>query len=40
LRLVVPGWYGMTNVKWLGEITAVAEPFTGHQQAEAYCFRE
>ena len=21
LRLVVPGWYGMTNVKWLARIT-------------------
>ncbi len=40
LRLVVPGWYGMTNVKWLAEIRAVSEPFTGHQQANAYCFRE
>ena len=36
LRLVVPGWYGMTNVKWLAQITAVAEPFTGYQQAEGY----
>src|SRR5262245_43306548 len=32
LRLIVPGWYGMTHVKWLGSITAVAEPFTGWQQ--------
>jgi sulfane dehydrogenase subunit SoxC len=36
LRLVVPGWYGMTNVKWLRAITALAEPFTGHQQLQAY----
>ena len=36
LRLVVPGWYGMTNVKWLARITAVTEPFTGYQQAEGY----
>jgi DMSO/TMAO reductase YedYZ molybdopterin-dependent catalytic subunit len=36
LRLVVPGWYGMTNVKWLARIEAVAEPFTGFQQAEGY----
>ncbi|HEY3096055.1 MAG TPA: sulfite oxidase [Acidimicrobiia bacterium] len=36
LRLVVPGWYGMTNVKWLARITAVAEPFAGFQQAEGY----
>jgi len=40
LRLVVPGWYGMTNVKWLASISAVAEPFAGYQQARAYRFRE
>jgi sulfane dehydrogenase subunit SoxC len=40
LRLVVPGWYGMTNVKWLSSISAVAEPFAGYQQAQAYRFRE
>ena len=39
LRLVVPGWYGMTNVKWLAAITAVDRPFTGHQQVSAYCLR-
>lgn len=36
LRLIVPGWYGMTHVKWLRAITAVAEPFTGWQQHVAY----
>jgi DMSO/TMAO reductase YedYZ molybdopterin-dependent catalytic subunit len=36
LRLVVPGWYGMTQVKWLTRITVVSEPFTGYQQAHAY----
>src|SRR3954469_2550391 len=36
LRLVVPGWYGMTHVKWLERIEAVTEPFTGWQQAEGY----
>jgi DMSO/TMAO reductase YedYZ molybdopterin-dependent catalytic subunit len=35
-RLVVPGWYGMTHVKWLAAITAVDEPFRGWQQEEAY----
>jgi DMSO/TMAO reductase YedYZ molybdopterin-dependent catalytic subunit len=40
LRLLVPGWYGMTSVKWLSSITAVAEPFTGYQQARAYRWRE
>jgi DMSO/TMAO reductase YedYZ molybdopterin-dependent catalytic subunit len=39
LRLVVPGWYGMTSVKWLTRITAVAEPFAGYQQI-AYRFRQ
>ena len=40
LRLIVPGWYGMTHVKWLHSITAVAEPFTGWQQDVAYHVRE
>lgn len=39
LRLVVPGWYGMASVKWLARITVVAEPFAGHQQADAYRLR-
>jgi sulfane dehydrogenase subunit SoxC len=40
LRLVLPGWYGMTNVKWLTNITAITEPFTGYQNASAYRLRE
>src|SRR5215210_3416574 len=36
LRLVVPGWYGMQNVKWLTRITALEEPFTGFQNSVAY----
>jgi DMSO/TMAO reductase YedYZ molybdopterin-dependent catalytic subunit len=39
LRLVVPGWYGMTNVKWLGRIEALTEPWTGFQNAVAYRMR-
>jgi sulfane dehydrogenase subunit SoxC len=39
LRLVVPGWYGMTNVKWLARITVVHDPFGGYQQSAAYKFR-
>ena len=39
LRLLVPGWYGMTSVKWLRAITVVERPFTGYQQATAYHFR-
>jgi sulfane dehydrogenase subunit SoxC len=36
LRLVVPGWYGMTSVKWLQRITVVAEPFEGYQMVTGY----
>ena len=39
LRLVVPGWYGMTSVKWLARIDAIAEPFDGYQQATGYRIR-
>ena len=30
LRLIVPGWYGMTSVKWLDRIEAIAQPFDGY----------
>jgi DMSO/TMAO reductase YedYZ molybdopterin-dependent catalytic subunit len=40
LRLVVPGWYGMTSVKWLERITVLDRPFDGYQQAHAYRFRQ
>ena len=36
LRLVVPGWYGMQNVKWLTRITVLREPFEGYQNAVSY----
>ena len=39
LRLIVPGWYGMTNVKWLRSIMAVDQPFEGYQQSHAYRIR-
>ena len=39
LRLIVPGWYGMTHVKWLSSITAVEEPFRGWQQEVSYRMR-
>lgn len=38
LRLVVPGWYAVTSVKWLTEIEAIHEPFTGHYQTESYFY--
>jgi sulfane dehydrogenase subunit SoxC len=40
LRLVVPGWYGMTNVKWLSRITVLDRPFTGYQNARGYRLRQ
>ncbi len=39
LRLVVPGWYGMTSVKWLARIDLLDEPFAGYQQAVGYRMR-
>jgi sulfane dehydrogenase subunit SoxC len=36
LRLVVPGWYGMQNVKWLTGITLLLEPFQGYQNVVGY----
>jgi sulfane dehydrogenase subunit SoxC len=36
LRLVVPGWYGMANVKWLARIELLEKPFDGYQNAVAY----
>ena len=40
LRLVVPGWYGMTNVKWLSRVTVLEQPFTGYQNARGYRLRQ
>jgi len=40
LRLLVPGWYGMTSVKWLGRIEAVAEPFRGYQMERVYRYSQ
>jgi DMSO/TMAO reductase YedYZ molybdopterin-dependent catalytic subunit len=36
LRVVVPGWYGVTSVKWLAEIEVTGSPFAGYFQAERY----
>lgn len=38
LRLIVPGWYGMAHVKWLGAIDIQKAPFQGYQQTTAYRF--
>jgi sulfane dehydrogenase subunit SoxC len=40
LRLVVPGWYGMTSVKWLAHVSVLAEPFDGYQMRHSYRLRQ
>src|SRR6266511_3080861 len=39
LRLIVPGWYGMTSVKWLSSVEVVSRPFDGFQQTVAYRYQ-
>ena len=39
VRLVVPGWYGMTHVKWLGRIDAIDRSFDGYQHTTSYRLR-
>jgi len=36
LRLVVPGWYGVANVKWLSHIHVQQEEYLGKYQARWY----
>jgi DMSO/TMAO reductase YedYZ molybdopterin-dependent catalytic subunit len=36
LRLLVPGWYGAPNVKWLSEIVAQQDPYMGKFQTHWY----
>ncbi len=38
LRVIVPGWYAVTSVKWLREIEVIDKPFTGHYQTDAYFY--
>jgi len=38
LRLVVPGWYGVSSVKWLTEIIVIDRAFSGHFQTERYFY--
>src|SRR6266851_9066423 len=40
LRLVAPGWYGMADVKWVGSIAALTEPFGGYQHTRAYRYSQ
>jgi DMSO/TMAO reductase YedYZ molybdopterin-dependent catalytic subunit len=36
LRLIVPGYYGVANVKWLSEIQVQSDPYVGKYQARWY----
>ena len=36
LRLIVPGWYGVANVKWLSQIHIQEDPYMGKYQARWY----
>lgn len=36
LRLIVPGWYGVSNVKWLSEIHVQEHQYLGKYQARWY----
>jgi DMSO/TMAO reductase YedYZ molybdopterin-dependent catalytic subunit len=36
LRLIMPGWYGVANVKWLSEIRLQQERFLGNYQTRWY----
>lgn len=36
LRLIVPGYYGVGNVKWLQDIQVQIDPYMGHYQARWY----
>jgi DMSO/TMAO reductase YedYZ molybdopterin-dependent catalytic subunit len=36
LRLLVPGWYGVANVKWLSDIVVQQDPYLGKFQARWY----
>jgi DMSO/TMAO reductase YedYZ molybdopterin-dependent catalytic subunit len=36
LRLIIPGWYGVSNVKWLSEIHVQEDAYLGKWQARNY----
>ena len=36
VRLIMPGWYGVANVKWLSEVHLQEERFLGNYQARWY----
>ncbi len=39
-RLVIPGWYGMANVKWVQRIDALLTPYDGYFQRQRYVYED
>lgn len=39
LRLIIPGFYGAEQIKWLGNITASQDKYKGHFQQEYYGYK-
>lgn len=40
LRLIVPRWYGMASVKWLGRISVITEKYHGFFQGDRYVIED
>jgi len=40
VRLIVPGWYGVASVKWLGRIRAINYAFAGYYQSKKYTVQQ
>src|SRR5207244_8113255 len=38
MRVIVPGWYAVTSVKWLTEIEVIGHGFSGPFQTDAYFY--
>jgi DMSO/TMAO reductase YedYZ molybdopterin-dependent catalytic subunit len=38
LRMIVPGWYAVTSVKWLTDITVTDRPLVAHYQTDKYWY--
>jgi DMSO/TMAO reductase YedYZ molybdopterin-dependent catalytic subunit/rhodanese-related sulfurtransferase/glyoxylase-like metal-dependent hydrolase (beta-lactamase superfamily II) len=38
LRVIVPGWYSVTSVKWLTDIEVIGDAFAGFFQTERYVY--
>jgi DMSO/TMAO reductase YedYZ molybdopterin-dependent catalytic subunit len=39
MRLVVPGWYGVSSVKWITRLEVLDRPYEGYFQSKKYTIR-